>query len=68
MDQENKKQYEAPHLTVVEFKTEQGFAASGAGMSNYSNNSSESWFDGLTGGGSGSGVSDYSNNSSDSWF
>ncbi len=67
MEKENKKQYEAPHLTVVEFKTEQGFAASGAGVSNYSNNSSESWFDGLTGGG-GSGVSDYSNNSSDSWF
>lgn len=66
MEKEIKKQYEAPHLTVVEFKTEQGFAASG-GVSNYSNNSSESWFDGLTGGG-GSGVSDYSNNSSDSWF
>lgn len=29
MEQENKKQYESPHLTVVEFKTEQGFATSG---------------------------------------
>lgn len=65
MEKENKKQYESPHLTVVEFKTEQGFAASG-GVSNYNNNSSESWFDGLTGGGSG--VSDYSNNSSEGWF
>lgn len=65
MEKENKKQYEAPHLTVVEFKTEQGFAASGAsgGVSNYSNNSLESWFDKPSGG-----VSDYSNNSSDSWF
>lgn len=62
MEKENKKQYEAPHLTVVEFKVEQGFAASG-GVSNYSNNSSESWFDKPSGG-----VSDYSNNSSDSWF
>ncbi len=31
MEQENKKQYESPHLTVVEFKTEQGFATSGSG-------------------------------------
>lgn len=29
MEQANKKKYESPHLTVVEFKTEQGFAASG---------------------------------------
>lgn len=29
MEQANKKKYESPHLTVVEFKTEMGFAASG---------------------------------------
>lgn len=31
MEQANKKKYESPHLTVVEFKTEMGFAASGGG-------------------------------------
>lgn len=67
MEQENKKQYESPHLTVVEFKTEQGFATSGAGVSNYRNNASESW--GFTGGdgGSGSGVSGYTNHDSEVW-
>lgn len=55
MEKENKKQYEAPHLTVVEFKTEQGFAGSGltATRSSYGNddgqgeggNNNQSWFD-----------------------
>ncbi len=54
MKKENKKQYEAPQLTVVEFKTEQGFAASGvtATRSSYGNddgsgiddNNNQSWF------------------------
>lgn len=30
MEQANKKKYESPHLTVVEFKIEQGFATSGS--------------------------------------
>lgn len=59
MEKTNKKKNEAPHLTVVEFKVEQGFAASG-GVSNYNNNPLEGWFDGPTGGG-GSGVSNYGN-------
>ncbi|MBQ3788337.1 MAG: hypothetical protein II849_06025 [Bacteroidales bacterium] len=29
MEKEQKRHYEAPQLTVVEFKTEMGFAASG---------------------------------------
>ena len=55
MEKENKKQYESPHLTVVEFKTEQGFAASGsvtATRSGYGSNdgqgeggnNNQSWF------------------------
>ena len=54
MEQENKKKYESPHLTVVEFKTEMGFAASGGGVtatrSSYGDNdgqggnNSQSWF------------------------
>ena len=43
MEKTNKKKNEAPHLTVVEFKVEQGFAASG-GVSNYNNNPLEGWF------------------------
>lgn len=62
MEQENKRKYESPHLTVVEFKTEQGFAGSG-GLSDYSNNSSDNWFDNPSGG-----LSNYSNNSSESWL
>ncbi len=67
MEQENKRKYEAPHLTVVEFKTEQGFATSSAGVSNYRNNPFESW--GFTGGdgGSGSGVPGYTNHDSEVW-
>lgn len=54
MEKTNKKQYEAPHLTVVEFKTEQGFAASGvtATRSSYGDND-------------GSGIED---NNNQSWF
>ncbi len=65
MKQEKKKPYEAPHLMVVEFKTELGFATSG--MSDYRNNAFESW--GFTGGdgGSGSGVSGYTNHDSEVW-
>ena len=67
MEQENKKKYETPAMTVVEFKTEQGFAASG--MSNYRNNAFESWgFTGDDGGsGSGSGVPGYTNHDSEVW-
>lgn len=64
MEKTNKKKNEAPHLTVVEFKVEQGFAATG-GVSNYNNNPLEGWFDGPTGGG---GVSGYGNNESEEWL
>ncbi len=65
MKQEKKRPYETPAMTVVEFKSEQGFAASS--MSNYRNNPFESW--GFTGGdgGSGSGVPGYTNHDSEVW-
>lgn len=51
MEQANKRKYESPHLTVVEFKTEMGFAASGsvtATRRSYDNDGSSSdnqeWF------------------------
>lgn len=67
MNQEKKRPYETPAMMVVEFKSEQGFATSGAGVSNYRNNAFESW--GFTGGdgGSGSGVSGYTNHDSEVW-
>ena len=58
MKEKEKKNYEAPALTVVKFKTERGYALSGVGAtrSKYVYNSGDDG-DGIDG-----------NNSNQSWF
>lgn len=72
MDKKREKEYEAPRLTVVTFKTERGYAVSGQlssvfGLGNsYSNSGDNAWDDSDPSGG-GNRFSGWTDNGESAW-
>ena len=66
-----KKEYEAPQLTVVTFKTERGYAASGRGIltlgNAWDNNGGNAWDGSASGGNGGHFGSGWTDNGGSAW-
>ena len=73
MNRKGKRLYEAPVLTVVSFKTERGYASSGASESSGSGllgswfGSDDAWSGSSSGSGSGSSTGSWTDNGGNAW-